>query len=94
MKTNLPGVSYSIMEENIIRLSTVGMSEWGFATDSPRVRFLFFFPQPSIVLLFLLVFLVVFFWWILARTFPPQEHESKVSLLSMGHTRARADALR
>lgn len=38
MKTNLPGVSYSTVEENIIWLSIVGMNEQGFATDG-----LFFF---------------------------------------------------
>lgn len=36
MKANLPGVSFSIGEENIIWLSIVRMNEQGFATDSLR----------------------------------------------------------
>lgn len=40
MKANLPGVSYSIAEENITWLSIVCMNKQGFAADSLR-----FFPH-------------------------------------------------
>lgn len=36
MKANLPGVSYSIVEENIIWLFIVCMNKQGFAADSLR----------------------------------------------------------
>lgn len=42
MKANLPGVSYSIVVENIIWPSFVRMNKQGFATDSLR-----FFPFGS-----------------------------------------------
>lgn len=42
MKANLPGVSFSIGEENIIWLSIVRMNEEGFATDSLR------YPPPHL----------------------------------------------
>lgn len=43
MKTNLPGVSSSQMEERIIWLSIVGVNERGLATDSLRFSSFFIF---------------------------------------------------